>query len=82
MLRRVGDVKHLVEEDILDDVLRHLRIIERTADRYGVVGSVVMAEDSVGVSRRPCQYRFREFSTEVPEVKRIEYLVEIVNRSL
>lgn len=43
----VGDVEHLVEDYVFDDVSRHIGRIERRADRNMIVRRVVVAEDAI-----------------------------------
>lgn len=50
MFCRMGHVEHFVENYMLDDKSRDVRRIERPADDDRVVGSVIMAENTVGLS--------------------------------
>lgn len=49
MAGRMCDVEHFVKDDIFDHISRDVCGIERSADRYVLVCSVVMAEYAIGL---------------------------------
>ena len=49
-LRRVVDVEHFVEDDVFHNEFRDSRRVERFAYDDGLVGRVVVAEDTISLS--------------------------------
>src|ERR1041384_1232818 len=67
--RGVLDVKHLVEEDVLNEPFRNFRRIQHLADGYGVVRGVVVAEDAARAPSRPRQRGHFQRTVEVPSIQ-------------
>ena len=76
---RMGDVEHFVEKDVFDNKAWDIAGVERPADRDSVMSRIVVTEDVVALSRRPCQHRLSQTASEVPEIQRLEYIVQVVN---
>ena len=65
---RMMDVKHFVEDDVLDHVARNIVRIERAADDDRFVGRIMMSKYAICLPGRPCENRFSEPTAEVPKV--------------
>jgi len=77
-LYRMLQVKHFVEDDVLDHVARDARVVEDPADDDGVVGGVVVAEAVAGVVSAPGELRATHESVEEAAVEVFENLVKMV----
>lgn len=65
---RVIDVKHFVEDDVLDHEARNVVRIKRTAYDYRFVGRIMVSQYAVRFSSRPRKNRFGKPAAKVPEV--------------
>ena len=79
---RVLEVEHLVVEEVLDGAAGGVGTVEDAADDDGVVGSVVVAEGTLGVMLAPCEVGAAEQSAEEAHVERVEDLIEIKEAAL
>ena len=77
----VGNVQHLVKEDVVYYKSRDDFRIEGAAYRDSIVRRIVMTKNVIALSRRPCKHGFFETAAKVPEIQGIKNFVEIVNIS-
>ena len=75
---RMVDVQHFVKDDIFDDVSRHIRRVERTADDDRVVRRIMMPQNAVSVPGRPRKHWFFNASAEIFRVHAFKDLVQVV----
>ncbi len=78
-LDRMLEVKHLVVNDVFDDIAGHANVIEDAADDDGVVRGIVMSEHIARTGLAPGHLRAGEESEEEARVEFVEKLVEVID---
>src|SRR5689334_25447176 len=81
-LHRMLQVKHLVVNEVLDSVSRHIRPIEYTANDDGVVCGIVMSEALARGVATPRHQRTREQPVEKAPVQIVEDRLQVVKAAL
>ncbi len=71
-------MQHFVEQDVFDGVAGDAWVVEDTADDYGVVGGVVVAETAAGVVPAPGELRASHESVEEAAVEVVEDFFQMV----
>lgn len=51
MFGRVGNMKHLMKENVFDNKPRNSFRVERPTDRYGVMSRVMMSKNVIALAR-------------------------------
>lgn len=76
------EMKHFVIEEILDGVARARWPIEDAADNDGVVGSVIVAQRTLGIVLAPGEVRAAQHAAEEAGIQRVEDLIEMKETTL
>jgi hypothetical protein len=81
-LHRMLQVKHLVVNNVFDDVARNQELIKDAADHDRIMCRIVMAEDAAGLARAPAHAWATQQSVEKTAVQILENHIEIVDPAL
>ena len=77
-LYRVFQVKHFVEDDVVDYVAGNLGTVENPANDDGVVGGVIVAEAVAGVIAAPGELGASQESMEEPAIQIFENFFQVI----
>jgi hypothetical protein len=79
---RMLQMQHLMIDDVVHRIARHLRVIEDLADYNGVVSGIVMAKAVARALPAPCHLGPGEESAKEAEVQFIEQNFQIIGMAL
>ena len=75
-------MKHLVIKNILDQKLRNVRSIERTADDDSFMYAIMMAQNALCAPATPAEDGLDKFAFEIASIQPAKQLVEIKDFTL
>src|SRR5690349_5533192 len=81
LLDRMLQVQHLVVEDVLEGVARHLGMIEDAADDNSIVCRIVMSQAAAGALLAPAEQRTRHQAVEKAPVEVFKNFFQMIGKA-